>query len=98
MIFKKVLNFMETLPMRKTPEGVNIGNSISISGEICGLVAIIKINFEDLSFEIQKEGSHFLILSRYHESILELGEFTNNENIEDELIKLIEKYSNLRGV
>lgn len=96
MILNNVLKFIENLPMNKTPEGVDVGNSIKFNGEISGSVAIFKIAFDNISFEVQKEGSHFLILSRFHEGILELNEFSNNEIIEDELIKLIEKYLKLR--
>ncbi len=96
MNLSKINEYIESLPKRIDEYGRTEGNEFSFSGSISGSVSIITLSFEDYSFEIQKEGSHFLILSRYYQGITGIKKFENNECIEDELIKVIDESCKLR--
>ena len=96
MDLNKINHYIDSLPKRIDGYGRTEGNEFSFSGDISGSVSITNLSFEDFNFEVQKEGTHFLILSRYYQAITGIKKFENGECIEDELIKVIDESCKLR--
>lgn len=98
MDLNKINDFVVNLPKKIDHLGRECGNEIHVECDISGTVAIYKLFLDNLSFEIQKEGSCFLILSRNEQSVIGFNQFANGENLEDELISVISFFSSHRNL